>query len=84
MSGGTDDRFWPEVDELDLCGLKCPLPALRTRRAVERMSPGERVVVRATDPLSVIDVPHAAGIAGGRVVRETSEGRVRSFWIERS
>lgn len=43
---------------LDLKGLKCPLPALRLRKALKGMGPGERIEVACTDPLSRIDIPH--------------------------
>lgn len=43
---------------LDLQGLKCPLPALRTRTALARLHPGEVVTVVCTDPLAAIDIPH--------------------------
>ncbi|WP_038362190.1 sulfurtransferase TusA family protein [Bosea sp. 117] len=43
---------------LDLRGLKCPLPALHTRRALERAAAGALVEVECTDPMSVIDIPH--------------------------
>ena len=43
---------------LDLKGLKCPLPALRLRKALKTMPPGERVEVACTDPLARIDIPN--------------------------
>jgi tRNA 2-thiouridine synthesizing protein A len=43
---------------LDLSGLKCPLPALKTRKALQRLGPGERLVVTCTDPMAAIDIPH--------------------------
>jgi tRNA 2-thiouridine synthesizing protein A len=46
------------VKELDLRGLKCPLPALRTRKALRALGIGERLVIFCTDPLSQIDIPH--------------------------
>ncbi len=49
---------------LDLRGLKCPLPALRTRRALARAAAGTRLVVECTDPLATIDVPNAVREAG--------------------
>lgn len=72
------------VPELDLAGLNCPMPALRTRRRLKRMRPGERVRVIATDPLAGIDVPHAVREAGGRLVDRTSdpETGVATFLIE--
>ena len=43
--------------KLDLTGLKCPLPALMTRKALKRMPAGDSLEVHCTDPLSVIDIP---------------------------
>lgn len=42
---------------LNLRGLKCPLPALKTRKALTGLAPGDVMVVECTDPLSVIDIP---------------------------
>lgn len=41
--------------ELDLRGLNCPLPILRTKQALRELKPGDCVRVVATDPHSVID-----------------------------
>lgn len=43
---------------LDLRGLRCPLPALKTRKALTRLAAGDRLVVECTDPLSTIDIPN--------------------------
>jgi tRNA 2-thiouridine synthesizing protein A len=50
--------------KLDLSGLKCPLPALKTRKALKSLMPGDRLEVRCTDPLAVIDIPHLVGVVG--------------------
>jgi len=47
-----------DVMTLDLKGLKCPLPALKTRKALSRMTAGQRVSVVCTDPMAGIDIPH--------------------------
>ncbi len=51
--------------KLDLSGLKCPLPVLRTRKALKSLQPGDRLEVVCTDPLAVIDVPN--------LIRETGD-----------
>lgn len=66
---------------LDLSGLKCPLPALATRRALKALGPGEILVVIATDPLAGIDIPHAAREAGGRVEDHAREDGRQTFRI---
>lgn len=43
---------------LNLRGLRCPLPALKTRKALSRLASGDRLVVECTDPLSTIDIPN--------------------------
>ncbi len=42
--------------ELDACGLSCPLPILRTRKALQKMAIGEVLHIIATDPGTVIDI----------------------------
>ncbi|RFC62675.1 response regulator SirA [Fulvimarina endophytica] len=44
--------------ELDLRGLRCPLPTLKARKALNAMAPGERLRVIADDPMAAIDLPH--------------------------
>ncbi len=53
--------------KLDLSGLKCPLPALKTRKALKSLAPGDRLEVRCTDPLAAIDIPHLVGATGDRL-----------------
>lgn len=63
--------------ELDLAGLKCPLPALRTRKALGQLPAGARLVVICTDPMAVIDIPHVAQETGAVLEeRVVDEGRL--------
>ncbi len=41
--------------ELDVRGLVCPLPILRTKQSLSNMSSGQTLRITATDPASVID-----------------------------
>ena len=69
--------------KLDLTGLKCPLPALKTRRALKPLQPGDVLEVHCTDPLSVIDIPNLVRETGDRVeIAERAEGRI-VFLIEK-
>lgn len=54
-------------DTLDLRGLKCPLPALMTRRHLAKMASGSLVTVLTSDPLAVVDIPHMCGEDGHEV-----------------
>jgi tRNA 2-thiouridine synthesizing protein A len=57
--------------KLDLTGLKCPLPALKTRKALKTLSAGDRLEVRCTDPLAAVDIPTLIQQTGDRI--ETTE-----------
>jgi tRNA 2-thiouridine synthesizing protein A len=56
---------------LYLQGLKCPLPVLRTRKALLAMKRGDIVTVECTDPLAGIDIPNLVQQTGD--VLELSE-----------
>jgi tRNA 2-thiouridine synthesizing protein A len=68
---------------LDLLGLNCPLPVLKTRRALARLAPGERLVVLASDPLAAVDLPHLCAEDGHRLVSLTRQGVEIRVEIER-
>jgi tRNA 2-thiouridine synthesizing protein A len=70
--------------KLDLTGLKCPLPALMTRKALKLLQPGDLLEVHCTDPLSVIDIPSLVREIGDRVeITEQVEQRF-IFLIEKT
>lgn len=69
---------------LDLRGLKCPLPALKTRKALTRLLSGQRLLVETTDPLAVIDIPHVCQETGDRLLGQTQADGVHRFTIEKA
>ncbi|MFN8830121.1 MAG: sulfurtransferase TusA family protein [Labrys sp. (in: a-proteobacteria)] len=44
--------------------MKCPLPVLKTRKALARLEPGTLLSVSCTDPMAVIDLPNLARETG--------------------
>jgi tRNA 2-thiouridine synthesizing protein A len=69
--------------KLDLSGLKCPLPALKTRKALKTVPPGDFLEVICTDPLSVIDIPNLIRETGDKVeITERREQQI-TFLIEK-
>lgn len=70
--------------QLDLTGLKCPLPALKTRKALSSISPGERLEVRCTDPLAAIDIPNLINEMGDRLEAMQRQGDHIIFLIEKA
>ena len=71
------------MTKLDLTGLKCPLPVLKTRKALKALTVGELLEVHCTDPLSIIDIPNLIRETGDRVeITERAEKRI-VFLIEK-
>jgi tRNA 2-thiouridine synthesizing protein A len=72
------------MTKLDLTGLKCPLPVLKTRKALKALMPGDRLEVHCTDPLAAIDIPNLIRETGDKVeIAERSEVRI-VFLIEKA
>ena len=55
------------METFDLRGLKCPLPALFARRALERAPDGLEIEILTDDPMAPIDVPHMCRHEGLRM-----------------
>jgi tRNA 2-thiouridine synthesizing protein A len=68
---------------IDVRGLKCPLPALKTARRMKAHPAGARFLVLATDPLAAIDVPNFCREEGHRLLRSDREAGVLRFEIEK-
>jgi tRNA 2-thiouridine synthesizing protein A len=70
--------------ELDLRGYQCPLPVLKTRNAMRKLTQGARILVLTDDPLAVIDIPNFCNESGQLLVEQTTvdDGSHR-FLLER-
>ncbi len=77
MAGESHDR------DLDVTGLNCPLPILRTKRELVRMAPGEVLRVRATDPHATIDFLAFTEKTDNRMVDHGEEDGVYVFLVEK-
>jgi tRNA 2-thiouridine synthesizing protein A len=62
------------VKSLDVTGLKCPLPALLTKRALLKQPAGTILEVIADDPLAYIDIPHMCEREGFEVIETQRNG----------
>ena len=69
---------------LDLIGLKCPLPALKTAKFLKGLPPGATVEVICSDPLAVIDIPNLLGTTGDALLARRQEGEHLVFLIRKA
>jgi tRNA 2-thiouridine synthesizing protein A len=68
---------------LDAKGMNCPLPILKTKKALQTMQPGGLLEVLATDPGSVADFESFCRQTGNQLVSSSKEGDVYKFLLKR-
>ena len=68
---------------LDLRGLKCPYPVLKTENRLSGMPSGALLEVVTTDPLSAIDIPHFCNENGHELVSQEKTGAGHRFVIRK-
>jgi tRNA 2-thiouridine synthesizing protein A len=73
-----------EMTTLDLKGLQCPLPVLRTNKALRQMPAGAEVRVLATDPAAPKDFESFCRMAGHVFVASEEVDGVFSIVIRKA
>jgi len=68
---------------LNLRGLKCPLPALRARKALGALQSGDILILECTDPLAGIDIPNLLNQTGDTLEATRKEKRLLTFRIRK-
>ena len=68
---------------VSLRGLKCPLPALRTKKLLAGMASGDRLTIECTDPLAAIDIPNLLRQTGDALEAKSEADGVLSFTIRK-
>jgi tRNA 2-thiouridine synthesizing protein A len=68
---------------VNLRGLKCPLPALRTKKALTGMASGDRLTIACTDPLTAIDIPNLLRETGDTLEDKSAADGVLTFRIRK-
>jgi tRNA 2-thiouridine synthesizing protein A len=69
--------------ELDASGLNCPLPILKTKKALAEMTSGEVLRVFATDPGAVRDFQAFAKQTGNELLSVTEDDKTFVFFMKR-
>lgn len=69
---------------IDCKGLACPMPIVRTKKAVDEMNSGEVLEVIATDPGSVADVRSWADRTGHQFLGTINENGVFKHYIRKA
>ena len=72
------------IHELDVRGLRCPMPVLKARQALKALASGEQLHIMATDPASVDDLRIFAQQTGHKLLQSEQRDEAFHFWIEKT
>lgn len=70
--------------ELDACGLNCPLPILRAKKALSGMDSGKVLHIITTDPGAVKDFEAFAKQTGNQLLDSNEDGGKFFFLIQKN
>ena len=82
MSASSTDQI-KSAKRFDYTGLKCPLPVLKTRRALKELAEGDIALFMADDPAAPLDFEHFCETSGHLLKQVKQENDVFLFLIQK-
>ena len=73
-----------EIMLVDASGLKCPLPVLKARKALQSLTDGDKLRVISTDPASPLDFKHFCNSKGHSLISVEEKEESFEFVIVKS
>ncbi len=74
-----------QVDQrLDCKGLACPLPVIKTKQAIDKMTVDQILEMVATDPGSIPDMQAWSRKTGHELLDAKQEGNLYIFYIRKT
>ena len=70
--------------EFDASGLACPLPIVKTKKALSDMASGQVLRVIATDPGSVCDMAAFAEATGNQLLEQSGDDKKYVFFLKKA
>ena len=67
--------------ELDVIGMKCPLPVLKARRQINNMTANSVLKVLADDPAASLDFEHFCSTGGHKLLSATEKSGIFIFYV---
>ncbi|MBR3380585.1 MAG: sulfurtransferase TusA family protein [Bacillus sp. (in: Bacteria)] len=68
---------------LDVTGLACPMPIIRTMKKMNDLAEGQVLEIHATDKGAKADLAAWAKSSGHELITQTDEGHVLKFWVRK-
>ena len=70
-------------NNLDVKGLNCPMPVIKTKKTMDGMKSGEVLKVEATDKGSKSDIAAYANRTGNELLESKEEGGTFIFFLKK-
>jgi len=70
--------------ELDCRGMNCPLPILKTKKAIDTIEVGQVLKMISTDPGAIPDIAAFSRRTGHQIVQQSEGDGEYVFWLRRS
>ena len=74
---------YKEAQVLDVSGELCPMPVVKTRLALDKLTHGQIIKVIATDVASCDDMPAFARAQGHKLLEARSEKGTYTYWLQK-
>ncbi|PGT80499.1 sulfurtransferase TusA family protein [Bacillus sp. AFS040349] len=68
---------------LDAKGLACPMPIVKTKKAINELEAGEVLEIHATDKGAKSDLAAWAKSGGHELLKDSEDDGVLKFWIKK-
>ena len=68
---------------LDAKGLACPMPIVKTKKAMDSLQSGEVLEIHATDKGAINDLAAWAKSGGHEMLKHEADQQVLKFWIKK-
>tara|TARA_R110002124_G_scaffold66612_6_gene181294 strand:- start:2155 stop:2448 length:294 start_codon:yes stop_codon:yes gene_type:complete len=82
-TGNRSSETDVEATLLDVSGLQCPLPVLKTQKALRDLDSGALLRVISTDPMAKIDIPHFCSEHGHKLLLQEPHGAATAYLVEK-
>ena len=75
---------WTADEVLDCRGLSCPMPVLKTKKSIKKMSSGQILEIQSTDPGTANDLPAFVERSGDEYLGSEPGDGFTSFFIKKA
>lgn len=70
--------------QLDAKGLSCPMPIVKTKKAIDTLNSGEVLELQVTDKGALADIPAWAKAGGHTILNKSEDAGVITFFIQKA